>query len=82
MVEFFLINWAVLQIFQNSFFFSNTSRWMALIYPKVSLYLIEFVSKFRFEVDLCELINFYSPWNHDKTIGFVMTSRETELDTN
>ena len=32
------------------------------------------VSKFRFSyyANLSELINFYSPWNHEKTVDFLM----------
>ena len=41
------------------------------------------LAKFRFEyqVNLSELINFCSPWNHQKTIGFQMISREIEINS-
>ena len=29
---------------------------------------------------LRELINFYSPWNQQKTFGFLMISGETEVN--
>ena len=42
----------------------------------MSLKHLGIVSKFFFKyyVNLSELINFYSPWNHQKTVGFLMIS--------
>ena len=40
------------------------------------------LAKFHFEyqVNLSELINFYSPWNHQKSISFQMISGEIEIN--
>ena len=34
--------------------------------------------RFKYQVNLSELINFYSPWNHQKAYSFLMVSWEVE----
>ena len=44
---------------------------VTLVQNAGSLFLVFFIARIH-----SELINFYSPWNHQKTIVFLMISRE------
>ena len=36
--------------------------------------------RFKYETNLATSINFYSPWNHQKAIGFLIISRRMEVN--
>ena len=54
-------------------------------YHKIFLYVIRMIlvwqlsSSFTSNIHLCQLINICSPWNHQKTIDFLMISRRIEV---
>ena len=77
-------NYTFLKSMNRVMFMPNVRFWFCFVFEIEkggdSSQVLQHPVKHAGRIGLNELINFYSSWNHQKTIGILMTSREIEVN--